>query len=109
MSTGTHGSTGPFEIPNTLDSQPHWNTAVVTPSAPPMLSRFITAAWIGITNERKITNSSSAESTTTTPMKRGSFPDRTPEKSIEPAVKPPTSAVTPSRFRSGGRTVSRSR
>ena len=60
-----------------------------------MLSRFITAAWIGITSERKITNSSSAESTTTIAMNSGSFSASTWEKSIEPAVKPPTSAGDP--------------
>jgi len=37
------------------------------PSAPPMLRRFISAAWIGITTERNITNSSSAERTTDDP------------------------------------------
>ena len=57
-----------------------------------MLSRFISAAWIGITSERKITNSSSAESTTTIPMNSGSLLASTFEKSIEPAVKPPTSS-----------------
>ena len=59
-----------------------------------MLSRFITAAWIGITSERKITNRSSAESTTTIAMNSGSFFERTFEKSIDPAVKPPTRTET---------------
>ena len=40
-----------------------------------MLSRFITAAWSGITIERKITNRSSAESTTTNAMNSGSLLD----------------------------------
>ena len=60
-----------------------------------MLSRFITAAWSAITTERNITSSSSAESTTTSAMNSGSLPESTLEKSIEPAVKPPTSTVTP--------------
>ena len=60
-----------------------------------MLSRFISPACTGITSDRKITNSSSAESTTTIPMNSGSLSASTLEKSIEPAVKPPTSAVTP--------------
>ena len=60
-----------------------------------MLSRFISAAWIGITTERKITNSSNADSTTTIPMNNGSLLDRTCEKSIDPAVKPPTSGRLP--------------
>ncbi len=55
-----------------------------------MLSRFMSAACTGMTSERKMTNSSSAESTMTIPMNRGSFVDSTLEKSIEPAVKPPT-------------------
>ena len=69
-----------------------------------MLSRFIRPAWIGITSERKITNSSRAESTTTIPMNSGSLPASTLEKSIEPAVKPPTSAATCSDCLSGGNT-----
>ena len=55
-----------------------------------MLSRFISAAWTGITSERKITNSSSADSTTTIPMNSGSLLASTWEKSIDPAVNPPT-------------------
>ena len=58
-----------------------------------MLSRFISPAWSGITSERKITNSSSAESTTTIAMNSGSLPASTLEKSIEPAVNPPTSGA----------------
>ena len=60
-----------------------------------MLSRFISAAWIGITIERKITNSSSADRTTTIPMNSGSLFASTCEKSIEPAVNPPTRTVAP--------------
>ena len=69
-----------------------------------MVSRFITAAWTGITIERKITNSSSAESTTTSPMNSGSLLDSTCEKSIEPAVNPPTSTGTPVRCSNAGST-----
>ena len=76
-----------------LPSQPSWNTSTVTPSAPPMLSRFISAAWMGITSERNITNRSSADSTTTIAMNSGSLLASTCEKSIEPAVKPPTRIV----------------
>ena len=60
-----------------------------------MLRRFISAAWIGITTERKITNSSNADRTTTIPMNNGSLLDRTWEKSIDPAVKPPTCGRVP--------------
>jgi len=40
-------------------------------------------------------------------MNSGSFRDSTCEKSIEPAVKPPTKLVIPSLERSGGSTSSR--
>jgi hypothetical protein len=69
-----------------------------------MLSKFISAACTGITRERNITNKSSAESTTTIPMNRGSLLASTREKSIEPAVKPPTRTGTPVRCANGGRT-----
>ena len=104
MITGTHGSIGPFCDAEQARAQPFWNTATVAPSAPPMLSRFITAAWSGITSDRKITNSSNADSTTTIAMNSGSFCASTCEKSIEPAVKPPTKAVIPSLDCSGGST-----
>ena len=74
-----------------------------------MLSRFISAAWTGMTSERNITNSRSADSTTTIPMNSGSLLDRTCEKSIEPAVKPPTSTFTPVWLLIGGSTLWRSR
>ena len=74
-----------------------------------MLSRFIAAAWIGITSERNMTKSSSAESTTTTPMNSGSLPASTWEKSIEPAVNPPTRIGAPSLRSSGGTTSLRKR
>ena len=60
-----------------------------------MLSRFITAACTGMTSERKITNSSRAESTTTIAMNSGSLPASTLAKSIEPAVNPPTRTRSP--------------
>ena len=55
MITGTHASIGPFCTPSTLANQPSWKTATVTPSAAPIVSRFMIAAWIGITIERKMT------------------------------------------------------
>ena len=55
------------------------------------------AACIGITIERKITSSSSAESRITIEKNSGSLPPSTCEKSIEPAVNPPTRTVMPVR------------
>ncbi len=55
-----------------------------------MLSRFITAACSGITSERNTISSSSAESSTTTPMNSGSFCPSVLAKSTAPAVTPPT-------------------
>ena len=60
-----------------------------------MLSRFMIAAWTGITSERKMTSSSSAESSTTSPMNSGSLVASTWEKSIDPAVNPPTRTAHP--------------
>ena len=73
MRTGIQGSTGPGVTPITPANQPFSKTATVAPSAPPMLIRFMTAACTGITSDRKMTNSSSADSTTTMPMNSGSF------------------------------------
>ena len=55
-----------------------------------MLSRFITAACSGITSERNTISSSSAESSTTTPMNSGSLCPSVVAKSTAPAVTPPT-------------------
>ena len=74
-----------------------------------MLSRFINAACTGITSERKMTARSKAESITTIPMNSGSLLARTPEKSIDPAVNPPTSGRAGRCFWNGGSTWSRSR
>ena len=62
----------------------------ITPRAAPIDSRFINAAWIGITSERKTTASSSADSATTTAMKSHSLLESTLEKSMKMAVLPPT-------------------
>ena len=52
--TGIHASIGPFWTPSTLAKWPYSNTATVAPSAAPIVSRFMTAAWSGITSDRKI-------------------------------------------------------
>jgi hypothetical protein len=58
-----------------------------------MLSRFISAPWIGITVERKTTSSRRADRPTTIAMNSGSFVASTWLKSIDVAVAPPTSSV----------------
>ena len=60
-----------------------------------MLRKFISIAFSGTRIERKTTISSSAESSTTTPMKSGSFSVRTLPKSSKIAVIPPTWTVAP--------------
>ena len=89
--------------------QPCWNTAVRTPKAAPMDSRFITAAVSGMTIERKTIASSRNESKTTSPMKRGSFSPSTWAKSAKIAVNPPTSTVVPVPAINEGRVEVRSR
>ncbi len=74
-----------------------------------MLSRFITAACSGITSERNTIISSSAQSSTTTPMNSGSLWPSTVAKSTAPAVTPPTYTVMPVWLSTGGTTVSRRR
>ena len=83
-------SIGPCWTPISPPSQPHWKITTTTPSAAPMLRRFITAACSGITSERKTIIRSSAESSTTTPMKTGSLCPSVLAKSTAPAVTPPT-------------------
>ncbi len=62
------------------------------------------AACTGITSERKMTNSSPAESRITIPKNSGSLLDSTWEKSIDPAVNPPTRTGTPVLCSSAGST-----
>ena len=107
MNTGRKGSIGPVESTPISDARcPSWKTKVMTPSAAPMLSRFITAALAGITSDRKTTASRSSESPTTTSTNSGSFADRTLLMSTVAAVAPPMLTRTgPSR----GTTSERSR
>ena len=90
MNTGMKGSIGPVESTPISDARcPSWKTNVMTPSAAPMLSRFITAALAGITSDRKTTASRSSDSPTTTRTNSGSFDDRTLLMSTVAAVAPP--------------------
>ena len=70
-------------------ASPDSKTTTITPSAAPIESRFMRRPCRGITSERNTTIRSSAESSTTTPMKRGSLWPRVVAKSTEPAVTPP--------------------
>ena len=83
-------SIGPCWTPNRPPNQPHWKIATITPSEAPIESRFITAACSGITSERNTISSSSALSSTTTPMNSGSLWPSVVAKSTAPAVTPPT-------------------
>ncbi len=77
-----NASIGPPLTLKKLPSHPHWKIATATPSEAPIESRFITAAWIGITSDRNTIRSSRADSATTIPMNRGSLLESTPVKSI---------------------------
>ncbi len=102
-------SIGPGWAPNSPPSQPRSNTAWTIPSEAPIESRFISAAWTGITIERKTTSSNSAARATTTPINNGSLLARTCEKSTCAAVAPPTYTRAPVRRSTGGITESRNR
>ena len=60
------------------------------PSEAAIESRFISAAWMGITSERNTTSRSSAASPTTTAMNSGNLVASTCAKSTCEAVAPPT-------------------
>ena len=98
-----------LSMPIRLAPQPHWKTATIRPKAAPMLSRFITTALTGTSTERKTAISSSAESSTTTPMKSGSFSAIAVPKSSKIAVMPPTWTWAPVRCSNGGIAWSRMR
>ena len=90
MNTGMNGSIGPVEsTPISEPRCPFWKTNVTTPSAAPMLSRFMTAALAGITSDRKTTASRSSARPTTTSTNSGSLADRTLPMSTVAAVAPP--------------------
>src|ERR1700688_3682569 len=96
MRTGTKTSTGAVpEIPNSECPHPHENTAFIIPRAAPTDSRFMIDATSGINRLRNTAMSSKKANTTTTPTNRGSFEDKTWEKSVWMAVAPPTRTVKP--------------
>ena len=90
---GTQLDTGrAWSRPSRSVAQPHWKTAVITPYAAAMLSRFITAALMGMTTERKTIASSSTETATTNAMTSQSRPASMSEMSEKNAVPPVSSA-----------------
>ena len=94
--TGRKASIGPVWFTwNTEPAHPHWNTATRMPKAAPIDSRFMIAAVRGMTRLRNTMARRQNESSTTRPMKSGSFEVRTFAKSAKIAVVPPTYTVTP--------------
>ena len=104
-----------LSTPIRLAPQPHWKPATIRPKAAPIESRFISTAFSGTRTERNTAISSSAESSTTTPMKSGSFSVIASPKSSKIALMPPTwscafvccsiGGITSSRIRSSSSVV----
>src|SRR5262247_4176491 len=94
--TGIHGSMGPVcDTLNTSFSQPHWNTATITPYAAPIERRFMTTALTGTAMERNTVMSRRKDNNTTAPMTSGSRAEYWCDASMPAAVTPPTRAVAP--------------
>ena len=69
---GTHASIGPDSAtPMRSFSQPHWNTATITPYAAPIDSRFMITALSGTSTLRNTTISRRNDSSSTSPMNTG--------------------------------------
>jgi hypothetical protein len=98
-----------LSTPIRLAPQPHWKTATIRPKAAPIESRFISTAFTGTQIERKTIISSSAERSTTTPMKSGSFSAIALPKSSKIALTPPTWICAPVASSTGGIESSRMR
>ena len=81
-------------------TQPHWNTATITPYAAPTDSRFMTAALSGTRIERNTIISSRNDSTITAPMNHGSRAAIWSEMSMNVAVDRRRRPATPVRRRS---------
>src|SRR5215467_10923901 len=107
---GTHVVTGIFAgNPNRRLAQPHCATAVSTPYAAVIDSRFITAALIAMTTDRNTVSSSSIDSPTTTAISHGSFWPMALAKLTLPAFGPVTYALIPVPDVARGSTVPLSR
>ncbi len=109
MITGSQGSIGARWAPNSPASQPRSKIACTNPSDAAIVSRFMSAAWIGITSERNTSNNSSAETPITTAMNTGNRLEMTCAWSTCVAVNPPTYTFAPLARSIGAITWSRSR
>src|SRR5262249_8707441 len=90
-------------------AQPHCATAVSTPYAAVIDSRFITAALTAMTTDRNTVSSSSIDSPTTTAISHGSFWPMALAKLTLPAFGPVTYALIPVPAVARGSTVPASR
>ena len=88
---GTYATIGVVsDTPTTFLSQPHWNTATITPNDAPIDSRFITAAFNGTNTDRNTIISSRNDKATTAPMNSGNRSWIRCPRSMYAAVMPPT-------------------
>ncbi len=76
--------------PSRLAPQPHWKTAVVTPSAAPRLSRLVTAPMRGTSSDLNRMVRAMKPKPTTTARNTGRAFESTVVKSVVTAVEPPT-------------------
>src|SRR3954453_9541734 len=76
--------------PNTLASQPHWNTATTAPSVAPIDRRKPSAALTGTTTERNTISNSTSANPTTSDAKGSSDELSRSDTSIWTAVGPVT-------------------
>src|SRR5439155_11306836 len=82
---------GPVEsMPRGPANQPHWNTATSTPYEAPIDSRFISAALIGMTIDRKTSVSTTTLRPITITKKSGNRLLILSPRSMVDAVWPPT-------------------
>ena len=95
---GARLSSGPVLSARTTSfSQPHWNTAVVAPSAEPIVSRKPRTPTTGTAIERNTSTSRTNASPTTSSRYTGSASARVADTSTLTAVWPVTYARSPSR------------
>jgi hypothetical protein len=76
--------------PTSSSPQPHWKAATGTPKAAPTHNRLVTAAWTGISSERKAMSSSTMLSASTTRISSASLEEILLARSTLAAVTPPT-------------------
>src|SRR6266487_3519558 len=108
--TGRNASTGPgWPSPSRSPAQPHWKIATMRPKQTATASRFMTAVSAAISRLRKAYSSSTAPSSTITPMNSGSRLLMVSVKSTVVAVKPPMYAVASVPLVARGITTSRKR